>query len=180
MSDDVTFTQAQLDEKLSEANGKTSAANNEAAANRVALKEMKEKLEGFTAEAEKAKLRLAEENNEFKGLYEARTTEFETLKEERERLSAENQKYQERDEKELTTLLETVPDKLKGLITEDLPLGKRLEMARTFQDQKPQPPSPRLPGGGADDATTITRQEFDILSPAAKQKHIVSGGKVTD
>ena len=101
----------------------------------------------------KAKVKEVEEkklldNQEFKTLAETRQTELDALTTERDKMAVKIGIYEKRDEERLVKLLESVPDQFKGIITDDLPISKRLEMAETFAAQKVIPPGTRLPGEG--------------------------------
>lgn len=155
--------------------------NAEAAASRHTAKEANAKLtelqtiiDGNDAKVEASKKEAAEKNGEFKVLYEESGVKLGELTTANAGLTEQIQNYEARDKKELETLLETVPDNFKGLITDDLPLSKQLEMARTFSTSKVKVPDPRLAGKGEQpknmkeeiEACT-TREEFN----AVKKKH---------
>ena len=58
--------------------------------------------------------------------------------------------YQKREEEEFQSLYEKVPENFKELLTDDLPLSKRLQMAKKFaKETKSAPPGYRPPGEGA-------------------------------
>ena len=103
----------------------------------------------------KEEKRLADEKHltdqgEYKTLAEQRQADIDKLTCSSTKLAEQLAGYTKRDEERLAKLITTVPDNYKGLITDDLPLSKRLEMAETFQTIKPQPPGTRLPGEGGD------------------------------
>jgi hypothetical protein len=156
--------------------------------------ELQKELEEAKAALEEAKKgqvsketldRLAFLEDDHKKLIKARDDAKEAKRlEEEKRLSEQGlngqlSEYQERDKKELEAILATVPESLRGdLSDETLPLATRLSLARKFSTTKGKPPEFREGGEGGDNSKT--RQEFDSLSPVAKSEFIKSGGKVTE
>lgn len=117
----------------------------EAAARRIENRELALQLENFKKQQQEALDKQQVEQGKFKELYEAekaKAAEFETLQ-------AQLQTYQKRDEDRFNSLLEKVPDNFKDLLTDDLPLAKRLQMAEKFVQEQPKPPGYRPPGDSA-------------------------------
>ena len=100
------------------------------------------------------------EQGEFKTLAEQRQATIDALTAEQQKAADQLGAYTKRDEDRLTKMLGTVPDNFKALITEDLPLLKRLEMAETFAQTKPTPPGHRPPGEGGEGPTLTSAQKI--------------------
>jgi hypothetical protein len=135
------------------------------ASTRVRLKELEEA-------NEEARRVAAEESGKYKELYESESGEKKTLKDENVTMSEQLALYKERDEKEIESLLPSVPDEFRGLITEDLPLHKRLEMVRTLSktENKKFAVTPKTPGG------LPTGVEKAAMSPKMKSDYITEHG----
>jgi DNA repair exonuclease SbcCD ATPase subunit len=86
-------------------------------------------------------------DGEFKTLAEQKAAEAAEAVKRADDLETKIKAYAARDQKELDDLMGKVPENFKGLITDDLPLSKRLEMARAFAGSKITPP----PFRGADE-----------------------------
>lgn len=117
----------------------------EAAQRRIENRDLSQKLEQFEKQRQKEEEERQAEQGKFKELYEAekaKAAEFEKLQE-------QLQTYQKRDEDRFNALLEKVPDNFKDLLTDDLPLAKRLQMAEKFAQEQPKPPGYRPPGDSA-------------------------------
>ena len=62
-------------------------------------------------------------------------------------MSKRLEEYQKRDEEELATLIELLPENLREDISDpSLPLPTRLKLARKLSETKPQAPGYRPPG----------------------------------
>jgi hypothetical protein len=85
-------------------------------------------------------------DGEFKTLAEQKAAEAAEAVKRADDLETKIKAYAARDQKELDDLMGKVPENFKGLITDDLPLSKRLEMARTFAGSKVPPAAHRSAG----------------------------------
>lgn len=117
----------------------------EAAQRRIENRELQKQLEDFKKQQQDALEKQQAEQGKFKELYEAEKAKATEL----EKLQEQLQGYQKRDEDRFNTLLEKVPDNFKDLLTDDLPLAKRLQMAEKFAQEQPKGPNYRPPGESA-------------------------------
>lgn len=133
----------------------------------------------------KTDLRLAEEKKlseqgEFKILADNKQKELDVLTKQLEGLNGTITGYVERDKEELATLLESVPENLRGTVSsESIPLAEQLKLARELSTVKPQGPNAR-PGGEGQGKTTMTRANFDAKSALERSAFIKEGGTVTE
>ena len=148
---------------------------NENAERRVAAKEAIEKYDAIKAAQDAAAKEAAEKQGEFKTLYESASAENEGLKKEAESLQKTIDGYLEQE-------IEKVPEDKRDAIP-DLPAKQKLEwlqkFGHTLLGAKVQP-GPGVKQGGEEEKNSITRQAFDALSPAEKDKHLKAGGKIHD
>jgi hypothetical protein len=126
---------------------------------------------------EEAEAKRLEEQGEFKTLSEKLQGENKALSEKLEQLDGVVKQFNERDEQEFKTLLEKVPENLRGSLKESIPLADRLELARQLAGTKTGVP-PKVPG--EEEKNSITRQEFEAKPPTEQSKFIAEGGKVVD
>ena len=98
----------------------------------------------------------------------AKAAEFEKLQE-------QLQTYQKRDEDRFTALLEKVPDNFKDLLTDDLPLAKRLQMAEKFAQEQPKPPGYRPPG---DTAAQSLEQKIKAAKTTKELEQVLADHKL--
>jgi len=148
----------------------------EAAQRRIENRELREKLQSIENQQREAQETAAKEQGKYKELYESEAQKAKKAEELQEQLN----KYRARDEKELTSLIDKVPENLRETINDaEIPLAKRLELARGLASARGTLPDPRLPGdsGGVNQ---ITRKQFDALSPVKKSSFVLNGGRVTD
>jgi len=121
---------------------------------------------------EKAEKEAAEKNGEFEGLYKTADEKSKTLEGQLEKSNATLAKM-------LEVETANVPEKFRALIPvgdTNAALGWIATAKATKLFETPGGPGVREAGEHGKDS--ITRQEFENLSPAARQKHIVDGGKV--
>ncbi len=122
--------------------------------------------------AEKAEKEAAEKNGEFEGLYKTADEKSKTLEGQLEKSNATLAKM-------LEVETANVPEKFRALI----PTGDTnaaLSWIATAKETKlfEKPGGPGVRDAGEHGKNSISRQEFDALDPAARQKHIKDGGKV--
>jgi len=86
-----------------------------------------------------------EEQGEFKTLAEKEQEKAAKLENDLTEANKTLEKYKERDEAEYLVLEEKVPEGLRDSL-KDLPLHKRLELAKKLIAEKPAGPGPKLPG----------------------------------
>lgn len=140
----------------------------EAAQRRIENRELQKQLEDFKRKQQQAEEQQQAEQGKFKELYEAekaKAAEFEKLQE-------QLTNYQKRDEDRLNSLLEKVPENFKDLLTDDLPLDKRLKMAEKFAQEQPKAPGYRPPGDGA---TQTREQQIKSAKTSAELEKIMAG-----
>ena len=143
----------------------------EAAARRIENRELAQQLETFKKQQQEALDKQQAEQGKFKELYEAekaKAAEFEKLQE-------QLQTYQKRDEDRFTALLEKVPDNFKDLLTDDLPLAIRLQMAEKFAQEQPKPPGYRPPG---DTAAQSLEQKIKAAKTTKELEQVLADHKL--
>lgn len=82
---------------------------------------------------------------EYKKLYDTQTADLEASREQTKTLQATIDGYTQRDETELAELLKQIPENLRDDFADDVPLSRRLSMARKIAGKAEIPPY-RKPG----------------------------------
>lgn len=147
----------------------------ENAERRTTSKTVQEQLDKVKADQEAAAKEAAEKNGEFQTLYETASNENKTLKEKSESLSKVINGYLERE-------IEKVPEDKRSAIP-DLEPTKKLEWLQEHGHTllgSTVVKGPTIKEGGEEAKNSISRQDFDALSPVERQKHLSAGGKIHD
>lgn len=108
--------------------------------------------------------RLLAEQGEYKTLAEKREQEANELAASLEGLNAKLEAYQKRDEEELQTLLEAVPEALRDDVAdESLPLEKRLALARKLSATGTKQPPASYRGSGEPEPESLQEQHAEAM-----------------
>lgn len=148
--------------------------NSENAQRRLREKELAEKLEKFDADKKAAEEKALAEKGEFKGLYE-------TLKAENEGKDSKITAYEGALNKLLESEMANIPEEMQALIPAG-DISTKLEWIATAKAAKlfDAQSGPGVRESGEHGSNSISRQAFDGMPPAAKQKHLSEGGSIHD
>lgn len=148
MSDNEAGQSSDAGAGTASADKEIAALNFENAKRRKENDALKAELDAIKAERAAQDEERLKKQGEFEKLYNETKGELERLTADLDGYKAKAKAQQERDQAELDKIAATLPEALRDQLTDDIPLERRLSLARALAGSKQTPPGARPPGEG--------------------------------